>query len=110
MTTVSASLVARPVTLEQLAALSDEIAALSRMLVEFDVMGPWIVDLYDAAARHSEWLGPLLPLAFAVWLGWAWYRSGLLAEGRELHPLLTFGAVGTLARLQRASRLASLAD
>jgi len=83
---------------------------LSRMLVEFDVTGPWIVEMYDAGARHAQWLGPLLPLAFAAWLAWAWYRSGLIAEGKELHPLLTFGAVGTLARLQRASRLASLSD
>ncbi|HMC11449.1 MAG TPA: type II secretion system F family protein [Pirellulaceae bacterium] len=83
---------------------------LSRMLVDFDVAGSWIVSLYDAAARHCGWLGPLLPFAFAAWLAWAWIRSGQIAEGRELHPLLAFGAVGTLARLQRASRLASLAD
>ncbi len=83
---------------------------LSRMLVEFDVTGPWIVDVYDAAARHATWIGPLIPLAFALWLAWAWYRCGRIAEGRELHPLLAFGAVGMLARLQRASRLASLAE
>jgi type II secretory pathway component PulF len=83
---------------------------LSRTLVDFDVAGPWIVDLYDAAARHSTWAGPLIPLVFGVWLAWAWYRCGRLAEGRELHPLLAFGAVGVLARLQRASRLSSLAD
>jgi len=83
---------------------------LSRTLVSFDVTGPWIVDLYDAAARHSVWVGPLIPLAFGIWLAWAWYRCGRIAEGRELHPLLAFGAVGTLARLQRASRLSSLAD
>ncbi len=83
---------------------------LSRTLVAFDVTGPWIVDWYDAAARHATWAGPLIPLAFGVWLAWAWYRCGRIAEGRELHPLLTFGAVGVLARLQRASRLSSLAD
>jgi len=83
---------------------------LSRTLVEFDVTGPWIVNLYDAAARHATWAGPLIPLAFGAWLVWAWYRCGRLAEGRELHPLLAFGAVGILARLQRASRLSSLAD
>ncbi len=83
---------------------------LSRTLVEFDVAGPWIVDWYDAAARHSTWVGPLLPLVFGAWLAWAWYRCGRLAEGQELHPLLAFGAVGILARLQRASRLSSMAD
>src|SRR5207237_6379570 len=83
---------------------------LSRMLVEFDVTGPWIIDCYEAAARHIAWIGPLVPLLFLIWLGWAWYRCGRVAAGLELHPLLSLGAVGTLARMQRASRLASLAD
>src|SRR5207249_6564880 len=83
---------------------------LARMLVVFDVVGPLNIDVYDAAARYSTWAGPMIPLAFVLWLAWAWYRCGRIAEGRELHPLLAFGAVGMLARLQRASRLASLAD
>ena len=83
---------------------------LSRMVVEFDVTGPWIIDSYDAAARHIGWLGPVVPIAFGLWLLWAWYRCGKVASGLELHPLLSLGAVGTLARMQRASRLASLAD
>jgi general secretion pathway protein F len=83
---------------------------LSRMLVEFNVTGPWVIEIYDAAARHASWLGQLLPLSFAAWLIVAWYRSGQIAAGGELHPLLSFGAVGTVARMQRASRLASLAD
>jgi general secretion pathway protein F len=83
---------------------------LSRMLVEFDVVGPWIIDTYDGLARHAEWFGPLLPLLFAVWLAWSWYRAERIAAGLELHPLLVFGAVGTLARMQRASRIATLAD
>lgn len=83
---------------------------LARTLVEFDVVGPWIIQLYDGAARHASWIGPLWPLAFAAWLLWAWYRAGRVAHGIELNPLLAFGAVGTLARLQRASRLASLSD
>jgi len=82
----------------------------ARMLVEFDVTGPWIVDAYDAAQRHVAWIGPLVPLAFGAWLAWAWYRAGRLAAGLELHPLLSFGAVRTLGRMQRASRLAALAD
>jgi type II secretory pathway component PulF len=83
---------------------------LSRMLVEFDVVGPWIVDAYDWLARHVGWFGPLLPVLFAVWLAWSWYRAERIAAGLELHPLLAFGAIGTLARMQRASRIASLAD
>jgi type II secretory pathway component PulF len=83
---------------------------LARTMVEFNVTGPWVIDFYDAAARHSGWLGPLLPLAFAAWLMWTWYRCGLIAEGMELNPWLTFGALRSLSRLQRASRLASLSD
>jgi general secretion pathway protein F len=83
---------------------------LARMMIEFDVAGPWAVEFYDAGARHALWIGPLLPLAFAAWLFWAWHRAGRIAHGGELHPLLAFGAVGTLARLQRASRLATLSD
>jgi general secretion pathway protein F len=82
----------------------------ARILVDFDVTGPWLITAYDAAARHSRWIGPLLPAAFAAYLAWAWHRSGRMAEGRELHPWLAFGALGTLARLQRASQLASLTD
>lgn len=83
---------------------------LARTLVEFDVAGPWAVELYDAGSRHATWIGPLLPLLFAAWLFWAWYRAGRIAYGLELHPLLAFGAIGTLARLQRASRLATVSD
>ncbi len=83
---------------------------LARMMIEFDVAGPWAVQLYDAGARHAVWVGPLLPVAFAAWLFWAWHRAGRVAHGVELHPLLAFGAVGTLSRLQRASRLSSLSD
>jgi len=83
---------------------------LARTMVEFDVAGPWVVNLYDAAARHAVWIGPLVPLVFAIWLLSAWFRAGRIARGAELHPLLSFGAVGTLARLQRASRLATLSD
>jgi general secretion pathway protein F len=83
---------------------------LARTMVEFDVAGPWVVNFYDAAARHAIWIGPLLPILFGVWLLTAWIRAGRIARGAELHPLLSFGAVGTLARLQRASRLGTLSD
>ena len=82
----------------------------SEMLVEFDAAPPWVVNAYNSIARNADWIGPLLPLLFAIWLAWAWFRSRRLAEGVELHPLLSFGAVGTLARMQRASRLSSLTD
>ncbi len=83
---------------------------LARMMIEFDVAGPWAAELYDAGSRHAVWIGPLLPVAFAAWIFWAWHRAGRIAHGVELHPLLAFGAIGTLTRLQRASRLSSLSD
>jgi general secretion pathway protein F len=82
----------------------------AKIIVDFDVAGPWVIDMYNAAGRHARWVGPLLPLAFALWMAWAWLRAGQVARGTELHPLLSFGAVGTMARLQRASRLATLSD
>jgi general secretion pathway protein F len=82
----------------------------AKIIVDFDVAGPWVIDLYNAAGRHARWIGPLLPLGFTLWVAGAWFRAGRIARGAELHPLLSFGAVGTLARLQRASRLATLSD
>ena len=83
---------------------------MARMLIEFDVT-KLPVDQY--VARASEWMGvwgPLIPVVLAMWLGFAWYRSGRVALGVELHPLLSFGAVGTLHRMQRAGKMASLAE
>ncbi len=83
---------------------------LAEMLREFDVDPPWIADWYESVARRMDWIGFAVPLLFVAWLVWSWYRSGRIAQGMELRPWLSFGAVGTLARIQRASRLASLAD
>jgi type II secretory pathway component PulF len=83
---------------------------MAAMLIEFDAGGPHIVALLQAIGRNAFWIGPSLPLLFAAWMIWAWIRSGQIAAGTDLHPLLAAGAVGTLARMQRASRLASLAD
>src|SRR4051812_35798178 len=52
---------------------------LSRMLVEFEVTGPWIVEWYDAGAHYIRWAGPLVPIVFVIWLIWAWYRCGKVA-------------------------------
>ena len=67
---------------------------LSRMLVDFEVTGPWIIEWYAAGARHIGWLGPLVPIAFMLWLLWAWHRCGRVAAGLELHPLLSLGQWG----------------
>jgi general secretion pathway protein F len=80
------------------------------MLREFKVVsGPVEATLHEFI-RTSIWWGPLVPLAVTLWVIWIWYRSGRVAAGVELHPVLAFGAVGTLVRLQRASRFASLSE
>jgi general secretion pathway protein F len=82
----------------------------ARMLVEFDVTRLPVED-YVARATETAWIwGSLIPLLVAIWLAIAWHRSGRVAQGAELHPLLAFGAVGTLSRMQRAGRMASLAE
>jgi general secretion pathway protein F len=86
------------------------VPVMSEMLVEFDAAGPWVVEFLKTAERNAFWFGPLLPTLFGAWLVWAWFRAGRVAAGRELLPTSAFGVVGTLARLQRASRLSSLAD
>jgi type II secretory pathway component PulF len=58
----------------------------------------------------AVWWGPLVPLAMLLWLAWVWFRTGRVAAGVELHPLFAFGAVRSLALMQRASRCASLAE
>jgi general secretion pathway protein F len=83
---------------------------LAEMLREFDVAPLWMIDVYERVARNMNWIGFAVPLVFVAWLLWSWYRSGRIAKGLELRPWLSFGAVGTLASIQRASRLASLSD
>jgi general secretion pathway protein F len=61
-------------------------------------------------ARTAPVWQVVVPLAASVWLAWIWFQSGRVARGVELHPLLSLGAVGTLSRMQRAGRIASLAD
>jgi general secretion pathway protein F len=61
-------------------------------------------------ARTAPVWQVVVPLAASAWLFWVWFQSGRVARGVELHPLLSLGAVGTLARMQRAGRIASLAD
>lgn len=81
-----------------------------RMLTEFKVTTPAAEALFESLARWLPLWGALLPILFAVYLAWVWRRSGQAARGLDLHPLLSFGALATLAKLQRASRGASLAE
>jgi general secretion pathway protein F len=81
-----------------------------RMLTEFEVTTPALEALFERVVFTLPWWGALVPLVFAGYLGWVWYRSGRANLGVELHPLLAFGALGTLVKMQHASRNASLAE
>jgi general secretion pathway protein F len=80
------------------------------MLGDFDVISPRAQATFEQILPMLPVCGFLIPLAFGGWLAWVWNRSGRVAAGIELHPLLSFGAVGNLARMQRASRCASVAE
>jgi len=51
-----------------------------------------------------------LPVAVLIWFGWLWWRSGRVAAGVELHPLLSMGAISTMIKMRRAGRLAAMCD
>jgi general secretion pathway protein F len=70
---------------------------------------PW-EEITLAASRSAMWWGPVVPVVVGLWLAWVWHRSGRVARGVELHPLLGLGAIPTLVRMQRAGRMATLAD
>ena len=61
-------------------------------------------------AETSNWWGPLVPGLLLLWLLWLWYRTGQVEAGVELHPLLAWGAMGSLRRMQRAGRMAALTE
>src|SRR5205814_1857908 len=77
---------------------------------EFGVMNMPLETTLHQLVRTVSWWGPLVPLVFGGFLLWVCYRSGRVSAGVELHPLFSFGALGTLSRLQRACRYASLTD
>jgi type II secretory pathway component PulF len=80
------------------------------MLTEFDVTSPAVHSAFDKIVSTLPIWGAFIPLVFAAYMAWVWYASGRASLGFELHPLFSFGALGTLARMQRASRHASLAE
>jgi len=80
------------------------------MLAEFDVTRLPVAEYVERLTRTVWWWGPLVPLVIGSWLALVWYRSGRVTVGIELHPILAGGAVGTLARMQRASRLGSFTE
>ena len=79
----------------------------------FDDFVPASRPFWEAALafrEHMWWWGPLLILLVALWWIWFWWRSSRAASGLELHPMLCWGAIGTLVKMRRAGRLAALAD
>ncbi len=81
-----------------------------RLLAEFE---PAAQAWYDAATRFADWAPWLawgVPAALLLWAAWTWFRSGQVASGVELHPWLAWGAIGSLRRMQRAGRMAALAE
>jgi general secretion pathway protein F len=61
-------------------------------------------------AQTSNWWGPIVPGVLMLWLLWVWFRTGQVEAGVELHPLLAWGAMGSLRRMQRAGRMAALTE
>lgn len=80
------------------------------MLGEFGLISETANNVLAGLRATAIGWGPLVPLALAVWFYWMWRRTGEVAAGVELHPLLSFGAVRSLALMQRAARCASLAE
>jgi general secretion pathway protein F len=81
-----------------------------RMMLELGLVTDGVVAFFD---RLPDWMSiaaPLLAAAAFIWGTWVWIQSGRVARGIELHPWLAAGALGTLARMQRAGRIASLAE
>jgi type II secretory pathway component PulF len=61
-------------------------------------------------AQTAGWWGPIIPLAIMFWLAIVWFWTGQAAAGAELHPLLAWGALGTLRRMQRAGHMAAVTE
>jgi general secretion pathway protein F len=89
------------------------IRVLPTMLQIMEQVYPAAAEWQAVAARlaaTSVFWGWAVPLAFVAWVAWVWYRSGRVAAGVELHPLLAWGGLGVLRRMQRAGRMAALTD
>jgi type II secretory pathway component PulF len=80
------------------------------MLREFGVTRLPVERVVDLLVSTLPIWGALVPLAIVSYLTYVWYSSGRVSRGAELHPLLSLGAVRTLAAMQRACRYASLTD
>ncbi|MEX2176267.1 MAG: type II secretion system F family protein [Pirellulaceae bacterium] len=80
------------------------------LLGVLEEMQPGFLEWLPTLIWLAEWALPWTGLLLACWLAALWYRTGRIAAGVELHPLLAWGTVGLVARMQRAARLAALTD
>jgi general secretion pathway protein F len=80
------------------------------MLREYGLANSTLDIALERLIATAPWWGPVVPILLLLWFAWIWHRTGRVSAGVELHPLLAFGAVRSLALMQRAARCASLAE
>ena len=82
----------------------------AKAMVEFGVPGEQFARAVARIGSTAEIWGPVVPLFIVAYFAVVWVRSGFAPASIEIPGWFSFGALGTLRRLQRAGRLASLAD
>jgi general secretion pathway protein F len=81
-----------------------------RVLQDVNLGSPEWEQTVEWIVKTSDWWGPIVPAVFILWLVFVWFRTGQVAAGVELHPILAWGALGTLRRMQRAGNLAAVTE
>ena len=90
--------------------LSRPLPVMLRVMQDVGIDTLWWQDTVTRITSGLHAWGWLLPAVVTLWLAWLWYRTGRVAAGAELHPLLAWGALGSLRRMQRAGRMAAMTD
>lgn len=80
------------------------------MLREYNALPLWLETSANALRETMPIWSTLPPLLLAAWFAWIWWRSGRVAAGRELHPLFSFGALGTLLKMRTAGQMSALCE
>jgi general secretion pathway protein F len=83
---------------------------MAKMMIDVGLPAEQFQATVTQLGATQEWWGNLVPLLAALWLVLAWYRSGRAVGQIALPGWLGCGAIATIRRIQRASRMASLAD
>lgn len=79
-----------------------------RVCEAWDVRVPGLLATSDWLQTTMPFWGPAIPLIAVLWIATVWYRSGRITHGSEVHPLLRWGVLGSLAKMRTAGRLAAL--